>query len=469
MRVVNFGSLNIDYVYRVDHFVQPGETMSAQSLQIQCGGKGLNQSVALARAGVETWHAGLIGPEGHFLKETLDRAGVHTRFVEESAGSTGHAIIQVDSTGQNSILLHDGANGRLTPDFVTAVLDQFSAGDTVLLQNETSCVEEIIHQAARRGMRTAMNAAPANEKLVGLPLEALSWLLVNEVEGAFLAGTEAPEAILDTLAARYPETTVVLTLGEQGAAAARGGWRAWGPARKTAVVDTTAAGDTFTGYFLRRALEGGTLEEALSLAAAASALAVSRPGAAMRCRDAKSCRTPNRKNTGSPGRNSVQGFVLSCGPIDPQSRFRTAAEPRASSVRYLATVRRAMRMPCPPAPASRVTERAAVVLLPDQLQQPQLHRLLGGTLLPQSAAEEIAEGVRPLPALEVFLPSGPGDGGGMEVESLRQCHHGHGDQLCGLAGKKARWVSRIASAHWRRVLPRRSRLFSSHLALLHLC
>ena len=266
MRVVNFGSLNIDYVYRVDHFVQPGETMSAQSLQIQCGGKGLNQSVALARAGVETWHAGLIGPEGHFLKETLDRAGVHT--------------IQVDSTGQNSILLHDGANGRLTPDFVTAVLDQFSAGDTVLLQNETSCVEEIIHQAARRGMRTAMNAAPANEKLVGLPLEALSWLLVNEVEGAFLAGTEAPEAILDTLAARYPETTVVLTLGEQGAAAARGGWRAWGPARKTAVVDTTAAGDTFTGYFLRRALEGGTLEEALSLAAAASALAVSRPGAA---------------------------------------------------------------------------------------------------------------------------------------------------------------------------------------------
>lgn len=183
MRVVNFGSLNIDYVYRVDHFVQPGETMSAQSLQIQCGGKGLNQSVALARAGVETWHAGLIGPEGHFLKETLDRAGVHTRFVEESAGSTGHAIIQVDSTGQNSILLHDGANGRLTPDFVTAVLDQFSAGDTVLLQNETSCVEEIIHQAARRGMRTAMNAAPANEKLVGRAV-----LAVGERGGGRLSG-----------------------------------------------------------------------------------------------------------------------------------------------------------------------------------------------------------------------------------------------------------------------------------------
>ena len=280
MKAVNIGSCNIDYVYAMEHFIQPGETKDCIRMTKGCGGKGLNQSIAIARSGVEVWHAAYIGPEGDFLKEKMESKGVDTRLVRTGNGANGHAIIQVDSTGQNSILLHDGANGRLTPDFVTAVLDQFSAGDTVLLQNETSCVEEIIHQAARRGMRTAMNAAPANEKLVGLPLEALSWLLVNEVEGAFLAGTEAPEAILDTLAARYPETTVVLTLGEQGAAAARGGWRAWGPARKTAVVDTTAAGDTFTGYFLRRALEGGTLEEALSLAAAASALAVSRPGAA---------------------------------------------------------------------------------------------------------------------------------------------------------------------------------------------
>ena len=280
MRVVNFGSLNIDYVYQVDHFVQPGETMSAQSLRIQCGGKGLNQSVALARAGVETWHAGLIGPEGRFLRQTLEQAGVHTQFVEETAGSTGHAIIQVTPDGQNSILLHDGANGQVTPDFVAAVLDHFGPGDTLLLQNETSCVEEIIRQAARRGLRVAMNAAPANGKLAGLPLERLTWLLVNEVEGAFLAEAEDPADILDILAARYPETTVVLTLGGRGSAAAHGTQRAWMPARQISVVDTTGAGDTFTGYFLRRALEGGSLEDALSLATAASALAVARPGAA---------------------------------------------------------------------------------------------------------------------------------------------------------------------------------------------
>lgn len=280
MRILNFGSLNIDYVYQVDHFVQPGETMSALSLQINCGGKGLNQSVALARAGAETWHAGLIGAEGRFLREALERAGVRTDLVEETAGSTGHAIIQVDRTGQNSILLHDGANGQITPAFAERVLAGFSAGDAVLVQNETSCVGEIIRRAARRGMRVALNAAPANEKLSDLPMEDVEWLLVNEVEGAYLVGTEDPEKILDVLTARYPAMTVVLTLGSRGSAAARGEERVRIPARPVRAVDTTGAGDTFTGYFLCRILEGGTLEEAMSTASAAGALAVTRPGAA---------------------------------------------------------------------------------------------------------------------------------------------------------------------------------------------
>ena len=140
--------------------------------------------------------------------------------------------------------------------------------------------------------------------------------MVNEVEGAFLAGTEAPEAILDTLAARYPETTGAGPLGEQGAAAARGAGGPGAQPGKTAVVDTTAAGDTFTGYFLRRALEGGTLEEALSLAAAASALAVSRPGAADAVPDMKrSCGSCKSEKHGSPGRNPSGASLLSCGPL----------------------------------------------------------------------------------------------------------------------------------------------------------
>ena len=210
----------------------------------------------------------------------LERVGVRTDLVEETAGSTGHAIIQVDRTGQNSILLHDGANGQITPAFAERVLAGFSAGDAVLVQNETSCVGEIIRRAARRGMRVALNAAPANEKLSDLPMEDVEWLLVNEVEGAYLVGTEDPEKILDVLTARYPAMTVVLTLGSRGSAAARGEERVRIPARPVRAVDTTGAGDTFTGYFLCRILEGGTLEEAMSMASVAGALAVTRPGAA---------------------------------------------------------------------------------------------------------------------------------------------------------------------------------------------
>ena len=280
MRVLNFGSLNIDYVYQVDHFVQPGETMSSLSLQVNCGGKGLNQSVALARAGVEVWHAGCIGPEGEFLRDKLTSAGVNTTFVRQMEGSTGHAIIQVDRSGQNSILLYDGANSRITEPFVDEVLEHFGPGDVVLLQNETSCVGYIMDRAAERGMRIALNAAPANEKLNDLPLEKLSWLLVNEVEGAFLAGTEDPEEIARVLTARYPATMLVLTLGTQGSLAAMGEMRVRMPARTVKAVDTTAAGDTFTGYFLRGVLDERSLEESLGLAAAASALAVTREGAA---------------------------------------------------------------------------------------------------------------------------------------------------------------------------------------------
>lgn len=280
MRVLNFGSLNIDYVYQVDHFVQPGETMSAASLRVNCGGKGLNQSVALARAGVETWHAGCIGPEGSFLKERLDAAGVDTRFVRQVEGSSGHAIIQVDPKGQNCILLHDGANAQITEPFADEVLSCFGPGDVLLLQNETSCVGYLLARAAERGLRVALNAAPANGRLNDLPLERLTWLLVNEVEGAFLAGTEDPEEMARVLTRRCPDTTLVLTLGAQGALAALGEERVWMPARRVPVVDTTAAGDTFTGYFLRGAMEGRPLEETLGLATAASALAVGRAGAA---------------------------------------------------------------------------------------------------------------------------------------------------------------------------------------------
>lgn len=280
MAVINFGSLNIDYVYQVEHFVQPGETLSSQNLQVNCGGKGLNQSIALAKAGVPTFHGGNIHPGGRFLREKLEEWGVDTRFVKETATQTGHAIIQVDAKGENSILLFPGANHCLTPDFIDQVLAEFTPKDMVLLQNETNCVEEIIRKGAAKGMSVVLNAAPAGENLLSMPLELLSWLLINETEGAFLSGETEPERILSVLAGRYPHTGIVLTLGADGCAAVKEGEILRVPAVPTQVVDTTAAGDTFTGYFLRGILDGKPLADCLRLASAASALAVSRQGAA---------------------------------------------------------------------------------------------------------------------------------------------------------------------------------------------
>lgn len=280
MRILNIGSLNIDYVYQVDHFVQPGETLHAASLRTGCGGKGLNQSIALARAGVETWHAGMIGEGGTFLQEKLASSGVHTDLVRQTGESTGHAIIQVEGSGQNSILLYGGANRCLTEDFVDAALERFEPGDWLLLQNETACVGYAMAQAKRRGLQVALNAAPADGALWQMPLELVDLLFVNEVEGAFLAGTEAPEEIAAVLTEKYPDTTLVLTLGGDGAVASRGGETVRGAAFQVPVVDTTAAGDTFIGFFMRGVLDGRPLEDCLRLAAAASALAVTRKGAA---------------------------------------------------------------------------------------------------------------------------------------------------------------------------------------------
>ena len=280
MRVVNFGSLNIDYTYRVDAFVQPGETKAAQSLSVHCGGKGLNQSVALARAGAEVFHAGLVGADGAFLMEKLRQEGVDTRWVQQVEERSGHAIIQVDAAGQNCILLYPGTNHGLTEGYLDQVLGQFGPGDRVLLQNETNLVGTIIQKAAERGMLVAFNAAPMDAGVRDYPLEQVRWLLLNETEGAALSGQEDPQAIVDTLRRRYPQTAVVLTLGEQGSLYAGEEGQFFCPAQRVQAVDTTAAGDTFTGFFLQAVGQGKNPSQALEVATAASALAVTRPGAA---------------------------------------------------------------------------------------------------------------------------------------------------------------------------------------------
>lgn len=278
MKMLVFGSMNIDHVYRMPHLVRAGETLASSVYQRNPGGKGLNQAIALARAGMDVRFAGAIGGDGLFLRDYLASFGVDTSLVRVLEEPTGHAIIQLDENGQNAIVLYGGANQQMTEDSIRATLADFGAGDCILLQNEINLLEEIIRQARAKGMQVILNPSPMSGALPPL-LPLVDWLILNEVEGEDVTGCREPDAMLDALLNRCPDCRVVLTLGVQGAMYAERTRRCFQPAFPVQAVDTTAAGDTFTGYFFQGVLGGGTVEEALRAAARASAIAVTRPGA----------------------------------------------------------------------------------------------------------------------------------------------------------------------------------------------
>lgn len=279
MKLLDFGSLNIDHCYQLPHLVRPGETIGSSHYQRNGGGKGFNQALALAKAGQQVSMAGAIGRDGLFLRDTLAESGVDVSRLQVIDEPTGHAIIQVDAQGNNSIILYGGANQLNTRERIDAALAGFGPGDYVLLQNEMNLGEMVIGQAKEKGMQVILNPSPATPALLSWPLALVDWLILNEVEGYDLTGETAPEKILDSLLQRYPACRVVLTLGDKGAYYADAHQRLYQPAIKTAVVDSTAAGDTFTGYFFCAVLEGQPMEKALRLATVAAAIAVGRAGA----------------------------------------------------------------------------------------------------------------------------------------------------------------------------------------------
>lgn len=283
MKVLCFGSLNIDYTYKVEHFVQKGETISSQSLQVFSGGKGLNQSIALAKAGADTYHAGAIGMDGRFLLEQMEEAGVHTEMVSVLAEvRSGNAIIQNDRDGDNCIILYGGANQAITRKQVEEVIARFDAGDYIVLQNEINELAYIMKKAHERGMKVILNPSPMDEKISALPLNDVDYFLLNEVEAEQILNTEetAGEVLADRLVERFPGAAIVLTLGSKGSIYADGSRKIRQQAYRVKAVDTTAAGDTFTGYFIAGIAAGEPAERAMEMAARASAIAVTRAGAA---------------------------------------------------------------------------------------------------------------------------------------------------------------------------------------------
>lgn len=271
MAVYNLGSINIDHVYRVPHLPAPGETLSALGYSMGLGGKGANQSVAAARAGARTFHIGAVGPEGGWARQALVDYGVDVSHVLQGATPTGHAIINVDPQAENVIVIYAGANVTLAAADVSNALATGKAGDTLLLQNETSVQTDAAKVASKTGMRVIYSAAPFDLASVRAVLPHISMLVMNEGEAAQLRAGLGEMPVVD----------MIITKGAKGAE-----WLSarlepiFVPAFKVLPVDTTGAGDCFIGT-LAAALDGGADRlVAMRRAAAAAAIQVTRTGAA---------------------------------------------------------------------------------------------------------------------------------------------------------------------------------------------
>jgi ribokinase len=282
MKILVFGSINIDLTFQVDHLVTPGETIASTGLIKSAGGKGANQAAALAKAGLPVYMAGKTGADGDFLLALLNSYGVNTDYVASYKGATGQAIIQIDRNGQNGIFLFSGGNGAVTAEEIHRTIGAFEKGDLIVLQNEITRLGEIMKAAGQRGLRICLNPSPYTGEIEELPLNLVDLFFVNEIEGAAMAAASpgaSLEAVLDKLTERFPGAEIILTAGKEGAYYGCGEIREAAAIVEVPVVDTVGAGDTFTGYFIAARQRNFSVQEAMLIASKAASLAVSRKGA----------------------------------------------------------------------------------------------------------------------------------------------------------------------------------------------
>ena len=280
MKIYNLGSVNIDYVYQVDHIVKPGETIASANMQIFPGGKGLNQSIALARAGAQVIHGAVLGSDGDFLLRTMEASGVDTSRIAKTEYPSGHAIIQVDKNGQNCILLFAGTNHQIDRAYIESFLTDAEKDDILLLQNETNALDIAFEVAHQKQMQIVFNPSPFHTDIKKLPLSYVTWWFCNEIEGAALFGSDNPKEIAKNFTCQFPDSNLILTLGTEGSVFIHADTYLEQPIYKVKAVDTTAAGDTFTGYFIAAVTSGKAVADALDIAAKAASITVSRMGAA---------------------------------------------------------------------------------------------------------------------------------------------------------------------------------------------
>ena len=275
MAIWNLGSINADMVYSMPHLPGPGETLAARRLERFLGGKGANMSVAAARAGSHVAHIGAVGSDGHWARDRLTEYGVDTRQVVDAQVPTGHAIIAVDDQAENLIILYPGANHAIDPSHLGQVLSGAETGDILVMQNETNAQVDAARLGRDLGLTVCYAAAPFQAEAVQAVLPYLDFLILNQVEA------EQLQAATGMAAADLGVEHVIVTLGSEGAQYFhRGAAPISFAAHKVKAVDTTGAGDTFTGYVLAGMDRGMPMAQAITLANRAAALMVMRHGTA---------------------------------------------------------------------------------------------------------------------------------------------------------------------------------------------
>lgn len=287
MKILEVGSLNMDLVVRMPHIPKPGETLLGGEFATFPGGKGANQAVAAARLGAQVSMIGRVGNDafGRELVDLLQKEGIDTRFVGvDPALASGVALIEVDAKGQNSIAVASGANFALTAAHVASAIGQIEKFDALVMPLETPL--ETIYAAARaakqKNAQVILNPAPA-QKLGADLLEMVDVIVPNEHEAAFitgivLEGEQSCRAAAHSLR-QMGAKNVVITLGWAGAFVLDGDTEEFVPAQKVVAIDTTAAGDCFTGGLAVGLAEGKPLADAVRFASAAAAISVTRRGA----------------------------------------------------------------------------------------------------------------------------------------------------------------------------------------------
>ena len=280
MKVLNFGSINKDFIYSVNDFVNPGETISSIKYNIKIGGKGLNQSVAISKAGQKIYHAGIINIDDTFILDKLKKWNVNCENILIGDNPTGHAIIQVDKKGENSIIIHGGANDDVDIKFIESVLSKFNSGDILVLQNEINNIKEIIKRAHHKKMKIVFNPAPFNNEILSYDLNKISTLILNQTEGEALSKEKKPDNILKVLNSKFKNTEIILTLGEKGSIYSFKDQLFKIEAHRADTVDTTGAGDTFIGYYVAGLISGMNKKENLNRASEAAAIATTKIGGA---------------------------------------------------------------------------------------------------------------------------------------------------------------------------------------------